>query len=135
MIYLLDTNVCVRYLNGRALSVRQKLTMLSQEEIAVCSIVKADLFYGAMKSLDSVRTLTRQKAFIDRFVSFPFDDHCAEIYGHLRHQLEKHGTPIGPQDMMIAAIALANNLTLVTHNTREFSRIEGMQVEDWEATG
>lgn len=64
--------------------------------------------------------------------SLPFDDEAAELYGENRHHLALLGTPIGPNDMMIASIALANHLILVTHNTREFSRVPGLKLEDWQ---
>lgn len=69
---------------------------------------------------------------VNRFVSFPFDDEAAEVYGRIRADLEKLGTPIGPNDLLIAAIGLANDATVVTHNTREFSRIADLKLEDWE---
>ena len=133
MMYLLDTNVCIGYLNGRAVGVMQRLETMRSQDIAVCSVVKAELFYGAMKSAHPARTLAKQQAFLNRFVSFPFDDPAAEAYGRIRAQLASQGTPIGPNDLMIASIAIANNLTLVTHNTREFGRVEGLRLEDWEA--
>lgn len=70
--------------------------------------------------------------FLNLFVSLPFDDNAALIYGEIRAQLRALGTPIGPNDLQIAAIALANNLILVTHNLREFSRVNGLPIEDWE---
>ena len=102
------------------------------EEIAICSVVKAELFYGAMRSNNPTVTLARQQQFLSLFISLPFDDFAALIYGRIRSQLAALGTPIGPNDLQIAAIALANNLTLVTHNTREFSRVSGLILEDWE---
>lgn len=132
MRYLLDTNVCVRYLNGRSASVRDRLHSISLEEMAVCSIVKAELFYGAMRSNNPIRTLERQQNFLASFVSLPFDDEVALVCGQIRARLASAGTPIGACDLLIAAIALANNLTLVTHNTGEFGRVDGLQVEDWE---
>lgn len=69
---------------------------------------------------------------MSEFVSLPFDDQSAVIYGQIRPQLAAPGTPIDPNDLLIASIALANNLILVTHNTREFSRVEGLRLEDWE---
>ena len=65
------------------------------------------------------------------FHSYTFDDAAAEVYGHIRADLAVQGTPIGPNDLLIAAIALANNLILVTHNTREFARVAGLALEDW----
>lgn len=132
MRYLLDTNVCVVYLNGRSSSVRDRLLATSTEDMAVCSVVKAELFYGAFRSNHPQRTLERQQAFLSQFVSLPFQDEDALLAVHIRAQLAKTGTPIGSYDLQIAAIALANDLTLVTHNTREFERVEGLQIEDWE---
>ncbi|WP_008318274.1 type II toxin-antitoxin system tRNA(fMet)-specific endonuclease VapC [Leptolyngbya sp. PCC 6406] len=132
MRYLLDTNVCVVYLNGRSSSVRDRLLDTPAEEIAVCSVVKAELFYGAFRSTNPKRTLERQQTFLSRFVSLPFQDEAALLAGEIRAKLASIGTPIGSYDLQIAAIAVANNLTLVTHNTREFERANGLKVEDWE---
>jgi len=132
MIYLLDTNVCIRYLNGKSESVRQRIESLHSENIALCSVVKAELFYGAIKSFQSERNIAKLRKFADRFISFSFDDTVAEKYGEIRCQLEKSGTPIGPNDMMITAVAVQNNAVLVTNNTREFSKVKGLKIEDWE---
>lgn len=132
MRYLLDTNVCVMYLNGRSTSVRDRLLSVPLEDMAVCSVVKAELFYGALRSNNPTRSLERQQEFLGRFASLPFGDEAASVCGQIRERLASAGTPIGAYDLQIAAIALANNLTLVTHNTREFERVEGLQVEDWE---
>lgn len=132
MRYLLDTNVCVVYLNGRSSSVRERLLATPSDEIAVCSVVKAELFYGAFRSNNPKRTLERQQAFLSRFVSLLFQDEAALLAGEIRARLASAGTPIGSYDLQIAAIALANNLTLVTHNIREFERVNGLQLEDWE---
>lgn len=70
--------------------------------------------------------------FFSELVSLRFDGNAAAVYGRIRARLEASGTPIGPNDLQIAAIALANDLILVTHNTREFSRVEGLRLEDWE---
>ena len=70
--------------------------------------------------------------FFGQLISLPFDDAAAETFGKVRAHLFAAGTPIGPNDMQVAAIALANNLILVTHNTGEFSRVPGLQIEDWE---
>jgi tRNA(fMet)-specific endonuclease VapC len=132
MRYLLDTNVCAMYLNGRSAPVRDRILSTLSEDMAVCSVVKAELFYGAMRSNNPTRTLERQQIFLKRFVSLPFEDEAAIVFGRIRARLAIAGTPVGAYDLQIAAIALANNLTLVTHNTREFERVEGLQVEDWE---
>jgi tRNA(fMet)-specific endonuclease VapC len=132
MKYILDTNVCIVYLKGRNLNLKLRLDAIPIEEIAVCSVVKAELCYGAMKSANSERNFALQQAFLNQFVSLPFDDLAATTFGTVRAQLEVRGTPIGAYDLQIAAITLANNLTLVTHNTREFERVDGLQIEDWE---
>jgi tRNA(fMet)-specific endonuclease VapC len=132
MIYLLDSNACIGYLNGRAVGVLQRLQAISAQDVVLCSIVKAELFYGAMKGTTPAQTLAKLNLFLNRFTSLPFDDRAAEVYGRIRARLSTMGTSIGPNDLFIASIAIANNVTLVTHNTREFSRIDELRVEDWE---
>ena len=133
MTHLLDTNACVRYLNGRAISVRERLAALPPGAVALCSVVKAEMYAGALKSNNPARSRAAQQEFFDQFLSLPFDDAAASAYAAVRAHLEAAGTPIGPYDLQIAAIALANGLILVTHNTREFSRVPGLVLEDWEA--
>jgi tRNA(fMet)-specific endonuclease VapC len=132
MRYLLDTNVCVMYLNGRSAAVRDRILSVPAEDMAVCAVVKFELFYGAMRSNNPTRTLERQQEFLGQFVSLPFGDEAAIIGGQIRATLANAGKPIGAYDLQIAAISLANNLILVTHNTREFERVGGLQLEDWE---
>ncbi|WP_414543857.1 type II toxin-antitoxin system tRNA(fMet)-specific endonuclease VapC [Nostoc sp. CCY0012] len=132
MIYLLDTNACIVYLNRPISGVRRRLESLSPRDIAVCSVVKAELFYGARKSKNPQRTWALQSAFLNNFVSLPFDDAAAKFFGNIRAELATLGIPIGPYDLQIASIAQAHNLILVTHNTGEFSRVNGLQIEDWE---
>lgn len=133
MIYLLDTNACVMYLNGRSPNLRQRLDSLRPDDVAVCSVVKAELFYGAMKSRNRVTTLAAQQQFLAPFASLAFDDAAAEIYAEIRAGLEIVGKPIGGNDMMIAAIAISAGLTLVTHNSQEFERVSGLVFQDWES--
>ncbi|MBE2272501.1 MAG: type II toxin-antitoxin system VapC family toxin [Anaerolinea sp.] len=133
MIYLLDTNTCIRHLNRRSPSITARLHAVDEAEIAVCSVVKAELYLGAMKSQTPEITMSKQQAFVERFVSLPFNDKAAMHYARIRAALEIAGKSIGSNDLMIAAIALANDLTLITHNTREFGRVTGLKIEDWEA--
>jgi tRNA(fMet)-specific endonuclease VapC len=133
MKYLLDTNTCIRYLNQRSERVTARFKAENEHGIVVCSVVRAELYFGAMKSSQPDVTMTKQRAFAERFTSLPFDDAAAEHYARIRADLTRAGTPIGPNDLMIAAIALAHDLTLVTHNTREFGRVAGLKIEDWEA--
>lgn len=134
MSYLLDTNVWARYLNGRSPAIRQKFREVDLTQVFICSIVKSELAYGAFKSRDPDLTYRKQNDFITLFVSLPFDDASALIFGRLKAQLELTGEMIGIKDLQIAAITLANDLTLVTHNTAEFGRVTGLQIEDWEVT-
>jgi tRNA(fMet)-specific endonuclease VapC len=120
------------YLRGLNLNLKQKLDCCHPFDIAVCSVVKSELFYGAIKSQKRQENLQKQQTFLNRFISLPFDDQCTEIYGEIRTDLEKKGTPIGPYDLQIASIAIANNLILVTHNVKEFQRIKNLKIENWQ---
>jgi len=132
MKYLLDTNTCIRYMNGRALALREKIPNILAQDIIVCSIVRAELAYGAGKSQTPEATEAKHARFLRPYASLSFDDAASQYYGKIRALLDKKGTPIGNNDALIAAIGLAHNLILVTHNTREFSRIDGLIIEDWE---
>jgi len=130
--FLLDTNTCITYIRGRNTTLKHKLETTATKDIGVCSIVKAELFYGAMKSANPERNLNLQQEFLAQFISLAFDDLSALRFGIIRSQLEALGTPIGAYDLQIAAVALTNNLILVTHNTREFNRVNNLIIEDWE---
>jgi tRNA(fMet)-specific endonuclease VapC len=132
MIYLLDTNAWINYLNVRDSLIKRRLVALDPADVALCSVVKAELYRGAYRSTQRQSNLALLERLSNQFTSLPFDDPAAEVYGRIRAELEASGTLIGPYDMMIAAIALANDLTLVTHNTREFGRVVGLRMEDWE---
>ncbi len=128
---LLDTNICIAWLSGGDAGVRRQLNGLEQGDAVLCSVVKAELLYGARKSSKPAKNLAKLEAFFSLFDSFPFDDAASEEYGALRVQLEAAGTPIGANDLLIASIALANDVTLVTRNEGEFRRIPGLRVEVW----
>ena len=123
MTWLLDTNACIRYLNGRSPTLRAKYDATDPAEIRVCSVVKAELFFGAALTKDPATTLANQRLFLSRFPSLPFDDSAAEFYGEIRSDLTRRGLIIGPNDLMIASICRANDVTLVTHNIGEFGRV------------
>ncbi len=129
---LLDTNVCIGVLKGHA-GIVARLGQLKPADVRLSAVVKAELLYGAWASENPAKNLTNIEHFAAPFLSLPFDDACAESYGRLRSELRRQGTPIGANDLLIAATALTHNLTLVTHNTREFSRVPRLRVEDWEA--
>jgi len=133
MLYLPDTNVWIHHLNPAPSIVKTKLSSHSPSQIALCDVVKAELYYGAYKSAKREANLAVLSTLFAGFSSFPFDGEAACISGEIRADLARRGTPIGPYDLQIAAIALANNCVLVTHNVGEFSRIAGLKLEDWEA--
>lgn len=132
MSYLLDTNACIRILDGSSSRLVQALQKRSAGEVRLCSVVKAELLFGARKSLRSSENLKLLDDFFAPFESLPFDDRCAERYGSVRAELERTGRPIGPNDLLIASIALVHGDVLVTHNLAEFSRVPGLRLEDWE---
>jgi tRNA(fMet)-specific endonuclease VapC len=133
MRYLLDTNVCIKYLNGQSDRICYKLEATPPGQAALCSVVRAELLYGALKSAQPERNAERLAYFFKGFPCLPFEERASEAYAKIRSQLEKSGTPIGPNDLLIVAIAVANQLTLITHNTKEFGRIDELDMEDWEA--
>jgi tRNA(fMet)-specific endonuclease VapC len=122
----------VEYLNGRSRRVSEALQRRTPAEVAVCSVVKAELHYGALRSKNPQDSLAKLEAFLAPYRSLPFDDQCAAAYGRIRARLAQLGSLIGPNDLLIAAIAVVHGATLVTHNVREFSRVEGLVYEDWE---
>ncbi|MDZ4656331.1 MAG: type II toxin-antitoxin system VapC family toxin [Bythopirellula sp.] len=132
MTWLLDTNACVRYLNGRSPKLRARFDAADPLQIRVCSVVKAELFFDAALSNDPSKTRTHQQLFLSRFPSLPFDDVAAEAYAEIRADLTRQGQLIGPNDLLIAAICRAHDVTLVTHNVSEFNRVAGLKIEDWE---
>jgi len=132
MTWALDTNACIRYLNGRSPKLFARFNGTDPAEIRICTIVSAELFYGAAMSVDPVRTKANQRLFLSRFQSLPFDDASAEAYADIRADLTRQGQLIGPNDLLIAAICRANGVTLVTHNANEFSRVAGLKIDDWD---
>lgn len=132
MLYLPDTNVWINHLNPAPSIVKTRLSAHPPSQIALCDVVKAELYYGAFKSTRRDANMMILDTLFSDFVSFSFDGKAARIFGDIRADLARKGTPIGPYDLQIAAIAIANDCILVTHNTGEFSRIAGLKLEDWE---
>lgn len=132
MRYLLDTNICIEFLRGRKPLLVARFMSVPQADKHLCPVVQAELFFGAYKSTHPQSTLVKVRSFISRFPVLPFDEASAEKYGMIRADLARQGKLIGPSDLQIAAIALSHGATLVTHNTGEFSRVAGLQLEDWE---
>ena len=131
MRYLLDTNVCVDYLNGRYPSVTERLQRSRPADVCTSAIVAAELRYGAEKSNHRRQNQARLDHFLGEVAVIDFDAGASEIYGRLRCGLERDGTIIGPNDMLIAAHALSLRTTLVTDNVKEFSRVRSLRLENW----
>lgn len=132
MIYLLDTNACIQLWQRKNLTVRRNFMQHHPAEIALCSIVKAELIFGALRSEQIESNLQLLKKLFAPLQSFEFDDYSAEYYAQIRADLTAQGNLIGANDLIIAAIALANKATLVSHNTGEFKRVQGLLIQDWE---
>ena len=131
MSYLLDTNICVAYLNAKDAALRRQFQRTEPDDLELCSVVKAELLYGARNGSQVESNLSKLARFFTLFESLAFDDAAAEQYGMLRVQLHRAGTPIGANDMLIAAIAIASDSVLVTRNQDEFLRVPGLRVEVW----
>ncbi|TVR25051.1 MAG: type II toxin-antitoxin system VapC family toxin [Anaerolineaceae bacterium] len=133
MKYLLDTNTCIRYINGRSPQIRAKLPTIPLTDVGVSIITKAELFYGSAKSQTPEQSRQKQLEFLRTVQTIMFDESAAIVYGEIRAHLDKQGTPIGANDLLIAATAKAGGFIVVTHNIREFGRVPGLKIEDWEA--
>ncbi|MGL4401883.1 MAG: type II toxin-antitoxin system VapC family toxin [Luteolibacter sp.] len=131
MRYLLDSNIWIEVLKAKNAELIDRFTRTRVADLTTCSPVRAELMHGAEKYSDAIGRRERVKSALDRVVSFPFDDACAERYGFIRHDLEQRRCVIGPMDLQIAAIALVHDLTVVTGNVNEFKRVHGLRVEDW----
>jgi len=130
-MYLLDTNICIYLLNSGNPQIKEHFRSHSPSTIALCSIVKAELFFGARHSQKVDSNLRRLQLFFHPLASLPFDDRSAEEYGLIRSILTSQGKIIGPNDLLMAAIARAHDATLVTNNTKEFNIITNLRTENW----
>ena len=133
MLYYLDTNICISCIRKTfaAESIVYRFIVHGYDSISIPSVVVGELMHGAYKSKISDKTLQETEDFISGFKIVPFDYEAAVSYGNIKASLERSGKIIGPNDMLIAATALSRNATLVTNNTREFSRIDGLNLSDW----
>ena len=130
MIYFLDTSILVEFLRGKNRTVHGRISGKLPSQLAVPAIVRAELMHGAMKSRQP-NAIDNLQLILSLYPTIAFDATCADVSGALRLHLESKGHKIGPNDLLIAATALAHQATLVTHNTSEFSRVPGLVIEDW----
>jgi tRNA(fMet)-specific endonuclease VapC len=132
MTYLLDTNVWIADLRRSNPQLANRFRAMAPANIKVCSIVVAELRHGCLRSAKPDDNRAAVDALLAPILSLPFDDSAAEHFARIRHELEQIGRMIGPLDAQIAAIALANDCVLVTHNSSEFSRVPKLVIEDWQ---
>jgi len=130
---LLDTNICVYIINSKPKEVLARFQKYRLGDIGLCSVVVAELAFGVAKS-GSARNRQALEMFLAPLIILPFDEAAIWVYGDLRADLERRGTPIGSLDTMIAAHALSQRTTLVTNNTREFAQVPGLQLDNWVTT-
>lgn len=128
---LLDTNICIELIRGRAPGVLARLRRRRIGTVGISAITLAELLHGAAKSSDPARNRVALAHFCAPLEICPFDHAAASAYGEIRSRLERAGTPIGPLDMLIAANAVALDVAVVTNNEREFRRVGGLRVENW----
>lgn len=131
MAYLLDTNVCIEYLRNPNARVRQQLMSKPNSDVFTCSVVVGELYYGVHRSDDIPKNLKLVEELLQAIGSIDYGNDAAVIFGQLRAELASKGNVIGPYDLQIASIALLHGFVLVTHNTREFTRVPNLLVEDW----
>lgn len=131
MKYMLDTNICIYAIKHKPEAVIQRFLQHDPEEMCISAVTYAELMHGVEKS----RVVEKNRIAISLFLSpitvLEFHALAAEEYGKIRAELERKGMPIGPMDLLIAGHARSEGLILVTNNTREFERVEGLTVEDW----
>ena len=131
MRYMLDTNVCIHAIKKKSWTVIANILRHDPDELCISAITYAELMHGVEKSQEPKRNRIALTLFLSSITILEFDSYAAEEYGKVRAELEKNGTPIGPMDTLIAGHARAEGMTLVTNNTREFRRVEELDVEDW----
>ena len=130
--FMLDTNICIYALNQRPVHVLQRIVGAGEGAVCISSITAAELAFGALKSTRA-GTKGHLEAFLRTLPEVSWGGGAVWRYAQARLELEQSGRRIGERDLLIAAHALAENLTLVTNNTREFERIEGLKLENWAA--
>jgi tRNA(fMet)-specific endonuclease VapC len=131
MSYQFDTDTCVHWLRGKDPVLKARLAALTPADVLVSAVVRGELLVGAERSADPRATREDVLRFLDAFEVAPVDADVARHYALVRAGLEARGEVIGPNDLWIAATALAWGATLVTGNTREFRRVPRLLVENW----
>jgi len=131
MQYMLDTNMCIHIIKYRPSVVCDRLSSLSIGDVSISSIVAAELWYGIALSEKKKQNEGALKDFFNYVRIFDWPSGAGPFYGRIRADLKKKGTPIGAMDLLISAHALFLDSILVTDNTREFTRVRGLKIENW----
>lgn len=131
MRYMLDTSIVAFAKNNRPEIVLERMRRFDPGNLCVSAVTLAELEYGVFNSSNPERNQLALTLFLANIDIIPFDDDAAVEYGRIRADLRRKGTPVGANDLMIAAHAKSLGMTLATNNTREFSRVEGLMLEDW----
>ncbi|MGH1395511.1 MAG: type II toxin-antitoxin system VapC family toxin [Trichormus sp.] len=130
MTYLLDTDTCIYWIKNIE-PVRNKVKEIGWERICICSITIAELYFGAYNSQKVSENLTRAEDFIKNITVIPLEQNTLKTFGKLKAELRKIGQPVAEFDLLIASVALTRDDILVTNNTRHYSRITGLKLENW----
>jgi tRNA(fMet)-specific endonuclease VapC len=130
MTYLLDTDICIYWLKNIDY-VRNKIQAVGWKQICICDITVAELYFGAYNSQRVTENLTRAEKFIENITVISLDQNSLKRFGELKAELRKIGQPVADFDLLIASVALTKNYILVTNNTRHYSRISELQLENW----
>lgn len=129
--YMLDTDVCIALIKNRPASMRSRLSLLTSEEVGISSIVAAELWFGVANSQKKKKNESALKDFLEFVTLLDWPGEASRLYGQIRAQLQKLGTPIGAMDLLIASHALFIDTVLVTNNTMEFERVSDLKIENW----
>ena len=129
--YMLDTNICIYIQKQKPRSVLERFRNTAPGDAVMSAITWGELIFGAQKSTRSVQVIEQLEEFRTIVPVSPLHQFCGAAYGKIRWQLQAKGLPIGNNDLWIAAHALAENLTIVTNNEREFARVDGLKLENW----
>jgi tRNA(fMet)-specific endonuclease VapC len=128
--YLLDTDMCIYWLNGQQ-SVKEKLLIAGWDQVAISVITQAELYYGAYNSSQITTNLNRVDDFVRQLSIFPLGEMALKRFGELKAHLRQTGQPLPDFDLLIASVALIENRVLVTNNTRHYRRIPNLILENW----
>ena len=130
-MYMLGTNICIYLIKKKPVEVLKRFQEVEVGNIGISSITLSELVFGAQKSQQPEKNMQALEKFTISLEILPYDINAAFVYGKIRESLEAKGTPIGPMDTLIAAQAISSRSILVTNNEKEFTRIPGLQVENW----